>query len=62
VGNKVLRSVYLDIDQAEKIKKLSETTKIPQAEYVRKGLDLILHKYEKQIDTKIHKPVAEEQV
>jgi len=39
----------------EKIKKLSETTKIPQAVYIRKGLDLLLCKYEEQIDTKIHK-------
>jgi len=62
LGSKVLRSIYLDLDQAEKIKKLSEITKIPQAVYVREGLDLILCKYEEQIDTKIHKLGSEEQV
>jgi len=51
LGAKVLRSIYLDITQVEKIKRLSEVTKVPQAVYVREGLDLILHKYERQIDT-----------
>lgn len=49
VGNKVLRSIYLDLDQIEKIKKLSEKTKVPQAVYVREGLDLLLQKYEEQL-------------
>jgi len=50
LGNKVLRSIYLDIAQVEKIKKLSEKTKVPQAVYVREGLDLLLRKYERQVD------------
>jgi len=58
----VLRSIYLDITQIEKIKKLSERTKVPQAVYVREGLDLILRKYEEQIDTRIHNVVVEKQV
>jgi len=53
MGKKVLRSIYLDIEQIEKIKKLSEKTKVPQAVYVREGLDLLLHKYEKEIDNKL---------
>ena len=51
MGAKVLRSIYLDITQVEKIKRLSEITKVPQAVYVREGLDLILHKYERRVDT-----------
>ena len=54
MGAKVLRSIYLDITQVEKIKRLSEITKVPQAVYVREGLDLILHKYEGQIDAGTH--------
>jgi len=46
LGNKVLRSIYLDIEQVEKIKKLLEVTKVPQAVYVREGLDLLLSKYQ----------------
>jgi len=57
----VLRSIYLNITQVEKIKKLSERTKVPQAVYVRDGLDLILCKYEEQIDTRIHNVVVEKQ-
>jgi hypothetical protein len=61
MGNKVLRSIYLDIAQVERIKKLSEITKVPQAVYVREGLDLLLEKYEGKIDVQSHKLVAEEQ-
>jgi hypothetical protein len=61
LGAKVLRSIYLDITQVEKIKRLSEITKVPQAVYVREGLDLILHKYEGKIDTGTHGVVIERQ-
>ena len=59
MGNKVLRSIYLDIAQVERIKKLSEVTKVPQAVYVREGLDLLLQKYEAKIDAQSHKMVAD---
>jgi len=55
LGNKVLRSIYLDIAQVKKIKRLSKKTGVPQAVYVREGLDLVLHKYKKQIDAGIRK-------
>ncbi len=58
MGNKVLRSIYLDIEQVEKIKRLSERTKVPQAVYVREGLDLLLRKYEEKFDVKT--PTAED--
>ncbi len=61
MGSKVLRSIYLNITQVEKIKKLSERTKVPQAVYVREGLDLILNKYEEHIDTTILNVVTEKQ-
>jgi len=50
LGNKVLRSIYLDLDQIEKIKRLSEITRVPQAAYIREGLDLILQKYKEQLN------------
>ena len=46
---KVLRTVYLDSDKVKKIKKLSEKTRVPQAEYIREGLDLLLKKYQKKV-------------
>jgi predicted DNA-binding protein len=61
LGNKVLRSIYLDIAQVEKIKELSERTNVPQAVYVREGLDLLLRKYERQIDKDPHALLVEKQ-
>jgi len=62
LGNKVLRSIYLDIAQVEKIKKLSERTKVPQAVYVREGLDLLLRKYEGQGDKELLSLLVEKQI
>ncbi len=61
MGNKVLRSIYLDIAQVERIKRLSEITKVPQAVYVREGLDLLLSKYEAKMNTNPHHLLVEEQ-
>ena len=61
MGNKVLRSIYLDVAQVERIKRLSDITKVPQAVYVREGLDLLLRKYEGKMDSDVQQLVAEEQ-
>ncbi len=42
---KVLRSLYLDIEQVEKLKKLSTKTRVPQAVYIREGIDFVLNKH-----------------
>ena len=49
MGSKILRSIYLDLDQIKKIKELSEKTRVPQAVYIREGLDLIIQKYKSLI-------------
>ena len=49
MGDKALRTVYLGLAQLKKLKKLSEKTKVPQAEYIREALDLLLKKYRKQL-------------
>ena len=49
MADKVLRTIYVDLDQIKKLKKLSEKTKVPQAEYIREGLDLVLRKYQKKL-------------
>ena len=46
---KALRSVYLDIEQVERLKRLSSKTRVPQAVYIREGLDLVMTKHEKRI-------------
>jgi predicted DNA-binding protein len=49
----VLRSVYFDIEPIERLKKLSAITRVPQAVYIREGIDFVLNKGEK--DSKKHK-------
>ena len=39
---KVSTTVYITQDQSEKLKQLHARTKVPVAEYIRQGIDLIL--------------------
>jgi len=48
LSEKVLRSIYLDIEQVERIKELSAQTRVPQAVYIREGIDLVLNRYFKK--------------
>ena len=41
---KVTTTIYITPEQSESLKTLHEHTKIPIAEYVRQGIDLILEK------------------
>ena len=43
---KLSTTVYITAEQDERLKKLHERTKVPVAEYIRQGIDLILEKYE----------------
>ncbi len=38
-------TVYLEVDQLERLKALSGHTKVPMAEYIRQGVDLVMKKY-----------------
>ena len=49
MAKKALRSVYLDIEQVERLKRLSAQARVPQAVYIREGLDLVMSKHEKRI-------------
>ena len=49
MSKKALRSVYLDSEQVERLKRLSGKTRVPQAVYIREGLDLVMNKYEKRV-------------
>lgn len=44
-GNQTAITGYFDPDVAEQLKKLSETTRVPQAVYLREALDDLLKKY-----------------
>lgn len=43
---KLSTTVYLTPAQVERLKRLNAATKVPVAEYVRQGIDLVLEKWE----------------
>jgi predicted DNA-binding protein len=46
---KVARTIYIEDEQMEALKRLSEKTKVPQSVYVREALDMLLKKYSEQL-------------
>jgi len=42
---KVSTTIYITPEQNERLKLLNQQTKVPVAEYVRQGIDLILQRY-----------------
>jgi predicted DNA-binding protein len=42
---KVSTTVYITPEQAERLKLLHARTKVPVAEYIRQGIDLVLEAY-----------------
>jgi predicted DNA-binding protein len=41
---KISTTIYITPEQNERLKVLNERTKVPVAEYIRQGIDLILEK------------------
>lgn len=46
---KISTTVYITPEQNEKLKALNEKTKVPVAEYIRQGIDLILERHRDQL-------------
>ncbi|MCB0326291.1 MAG: ribbon-helix-helix domain-containing protein [Bdellovibrionales bacterium] len=46
---KISTTVYITEEQNEKLKQLNKRTKVPVAEYIRQGIDLVLDKYKDEI-------------
>ncbi|HBF12159.1 MAG TPA: transcriptional regulator [Deltaproteobacteria bacterium] len=42
---KISTTVYITPEQDELLKQLHEKTRVPIAEYIRQGIDLVLNKY-----------------
>ena len=42
---KISTTVYITPEQNERLKVLTDRTKVPVAEYIRHGIDLVLEKY-----------------
>jgi predicted DNA-binding protein len=43
---KISTTIYITPEQDEKLKQLNKRTKVPIAEYIRQGIDLILSQHE----------------
>ncbi len=43
--NKISTTVYITAEQNEKLKLLNEKTKVPIAEYIRQGIDMVLARH-----------------
>lgn len=46
---KVTTTVYITVEQEYLLKRLHERTKVPVAEYIRQGIDLILAQHEEKL-------------
>ena len=46
---KISTTVYITEEQNEKLKLLNKKTKVPVAEYIRQGIDMVLEQYKNQI-------------
>ena len=42
---KISTTVYITPEQSDRLRLLHERTRVPVAEYVRQGIDLVLEKY-----------------
>jgi predicted DNA-binding protein len=46
---KISTTVYITPEQNERLKLLHDRTKVPVAEYIRQGIDLVLEKYRERL-------------
>ncbi|MEA2700773.1 MAG: hypothetical protein QOI66_5044, partial [Myxococcales bacterium] len=42
--NKISTTIYITPEQSQRLKQLHDKTKVPVAEYIRQGIDMILEK------------------
>jgi predicted DNA-binding protein len=46
---KVSTTIYITPEQSERLKQLHDKTKVPVAEYIRQGIDLVLEQQKHQL-------------
>jgi predicted DNA-binding protein len=46
---KISTTIYITPEQNERLKELNQKTKVPVAEYIRQGIDLILEKHKEDL-------------
>ncbi|MFL5263056.1 MAG: ribbon-helix-helix domain-containing protein [Anaeromyxobacteraceae bacterium] len=42
---KISTTIYITPEQADQLKQLNDRTKVPVAEYIRQGIDMVLSRY-----------------
>ena len=50
---KISTTVYITQEQSEQLKLLNRKTKVPVAEYIREGIDLVLQKHKQLLPGQI---------
>lgn len=50
-------TTYILVSQKEKLKALSNKTRVPISEYLREGIDLVLDKYREELHTQKYLPL-----
>lgn len=51
-AKKMVVPVYLEPEARDALKRLSDNTRVPQAAYIREGVDLVLAKYRRHLRSK----------
>ena len=46
---KISTTIYITPEQSERLKQLHDKTKVPVAEYIRQGIDMVLDKQRDQL-------------
>jgi predicted DNA-binding protein len=46
---KISTTIYITPEQNERLKQLNEKTKVPVAEYIRQGIDLVLDREQRNL-------------
>ena len=50
-------TTYILISQKERLKELSDRTRVPISEYLREGIDMVLSKYREELNTQKFLPL-----
>jgi hypothetical protein len=53
MGKKLATTIYITEEQEGLLKELNVRTKVPMAEYIREGIDLVLEKYKNKLSRQL---------
>ena len=61
MAKKIATTIYITEKQQDKLRELNERSKVPVAEFIREGINLVLKKYENQLSGQMKFPFKEEE-